>query len=78
MNKKICGVSLLGLKKKNKSGSKRPDHKYNMNVIFCLVVYVFVWVLWDINLWWLFNAKTIFIQINSSISNNSVLYKYIV
>ena len=32
----------------------------------------FVWVLWHINLCWLFNAKSIFIQINSSTSNNSI------
>ena len=31
-----------------------------------------VWVLWHINLWRLFNAKSIFIQTNSFISNNSV------
>ena len=39
-------------------------------------VCLFVRVLWHINLWRLFNAKSIFMQINSSISNNSVLYKY--
>ena len=33
---------------------------------------LFVWVLWRINLCRLFNAKFIFIQINSSTSNNSV------
>ena len=32
--------------------------------------------LWHIDLCRLFNAKSIFIQINSSISNNSVSYKY--
>ena len=37
---------------------------------------VFVWVLWHINLCRLFNAKSIFIQINSSISNNSVCQKH--
>ena len=31
-----------------------------------------VWVLWHINLCRLFNAKSIFIQIISSISNNLV------
>ena len=35
----------------------------------------FGWVLWHINNCWLFNAKSIFIHINSSISNNSVLRK---
>ena len=30
------------------------------------------WVLWHINICWLFNAKSIFMQIVSSISNNSV------
>ena len=35
-----------------------------------------VWVLWHINHCRLFNAKSIFIHINSSISNNSVWHKY--
>ena len=35
-------------------------------------VCLFVWVLWQINICRLFNDKSIFIQINSSISNNSV------
>ena len=30
------------------------------------------WILWHINLYSLFNAKSIFIQVISSISNNSV------
>ena len=34
------------------------------------------WVLWHIKLCRLFNAKSIFIQIISSISNNSVLHEY--
>ena len=34
------------------------------------------WVLWHINLCRLFNAKSIFIQIISSISNNSVKQEY--
>ena len=33
-------------------------------------------VLWHINLCWLFKAKSIFIRIISSISNNSVLHEY--
>ena len=33
---------------------------------------LFVWVLWHYNLFRLFSAKSIFIQINSSISNNSL------
>ena len=32
--------------------------------------------LWHINLWRLFNAKSIFIQIFSSVSNNSVQHKH--
>ena len=32
--------------------------------------------LWHINHCWLFNAKSVFIHINSSISNNSAQYKY--
>ena len=39
----------------------------------CLFVAFFVWILWYINLCRLFNAKSIFKQMNSSISNNSVL-----
>ena len=34
------------------------------------------WILWHINLCRLFNAKSIFIQIISSISNNSVQHEY--
>ena len=37
-----------------------------------LVVWLVVWVLWHIKLCRLFNTKAIFIQIVSSISNNSV------
>ena len=33
-------------------------------------------VLWYINYSWLFNAKSIFIHVCSSILQNSVLYKY--
>ena len=39
---------------------------------------LFVWVLWHINICRLFNAKSIFIQVNCSISNNSVFHKYTV
>ena len=39
---------------------------------FWLVGLLISWVLWHINLCRLFNAKSIFIQITSSISNNSV------
>ena len=35
-------------------------------------IWLVVWVLWPINLCWLFNDKSIFIQIISSILNNSV------
>ena len=35
-------------------------------------------VLWHINHWRLFNAKSIFIQIISSISNNSAYHEYTV
>ena len=40
-------------------------------IIYYLLFWV-VWVLCHINLWRLFNAKSVFIQMNSSISNNSV------
>ena len=36
------------------------------------------WFLWHIDLCWLFNAKSIFIQMNSSISNISVQHGYTV
>ena len=41
----------------------------NQHPILCWLV---VWVLWHVNLHRLFNARSIFIRINSSISNNSV------
>ena len=47
---------------------------------FCLVVWIYLvsfrLVLWHINNSRLFNAKSIFIHTNSSISNNSVNHKY--
>ena len=43
---------------------------------FCFIRLWFGLVLWHINLCRLFNAKSIFIHINSYVSNNSVLYKY--
>ena len=44
----------------------------------CIYQIYRIWLglfLWYINLWRLFNAKSIFIHINGSISNNSVYYK---
>ena len=46
-------------------------HTAVINVCFLICLLV-GWFLCHINLCWLFNAKSIFIQINSSISNNSV------
>ena len=43
-----------------------------------LIVRLVVWVLWHINRCKLFNAKSIFIRIISSISNNSVQHEYTV
>ena len=50
-----------------------------VNYHFCFLFFslkiqfsLFVWVLWHINLCRLFNAKFIFIQINSFISSNTV------
>ena len=48
------------------------DYYYYWLLVLDIYVCLFVWVLWHINLCWLFNAKSIFIQINSFISNNSV------
>ena len=44
--------------------------------VFLISNYIvwFVWVLWHINLCRLFNVQSVFIQINSSISNNSVVW----
>ena len=36
---------------------------------------MFVYIQWHLNLSWLFNAKSIFIQINSSISNSLIVKK---
>ena len=47
-------------------------------LIYNLFVCLFVWVLWHINFCWLFNAKSIFIQMNSSISNYTIQPKYTV
>ena len=47
---------------------RTPINISNIDQFVCL----FVWVLWHINFCRLFDAKLIFIQINSSISNNSV------
>ena len=44
----------------------------NVLKCFCLFVCLFVCVLWHIKLCRLFNEKSIFIHINSSISNKSV------
>ncbi len=57
-------------RKRKKEDIKLKESKIKTKY-FCL----FVWVLWHINLCRLFNAKSIFIQINSSISNNSVWQK---
>ena len=58
----------------------KPKHSITSEIIFVLHLMLmfdlFIWALWDINLCRLFNAKSIFIQINSSISNNSVQHKY--
>ena len=54
---------------RNWNGYNDALQKQNNASITWLLV---VWVLWHINLCRLFNAKSIFIKINSSISNNSV------
>ena len=46
-------------------------------IYICIYIYILVgwlvgWVLWHINLCWLFNTKWIFMQIVSSIENNSI------
>ena len=43
-----------------------------------LVGWLVGWISWRIYLSRVFNDKSIFIQINSSFSNNSVKHKYIV
>ena len=58
---------ILVIKSTLKSDVRFVPNWYNSGLFVCL----FVLVLWHINLSWLFNAKSIFIQINSSISNNA-------
>ena len=48
------------------------QHIFNTRKFIFLFFYLFVWVLWHINLCKFINTKSIFIQINISISNNSV------
>ena len=50
------------------------EHSFRQTLNMC-VESLFVWLLWHINLCRLFNAKSIFIQINTSISNNSIMHK---
>ena len=54
---------------------KKEDHSYQTRLS---VLSLFVWILCHINLCRLFNTKSIFVQINSFISNNSVLHNYAV
>ena len=54
------------------------EYWYDIEILWNIWCGLVVWVLWHINLWMLFNAKTIFIQINSSISNNSDKREYTV
>ena len=52
---------------------------YNYDEMIRYILQSFdLFVLWHINLCRLFNAKSIFIKINSSISNYSVEHKYTV
>ena len=51
---------------------------YKSAIPLYLVGWLVCWVLWHINLCRLFNAKSTFIQIISSISNNSVYHEYTV
>ena len=66
-------------KKKKKAPPQFLRNNYTKNVymniqwtLHWLVGLLVVWVLWHVNFCWLFNAKSIFIQIISSVSNNSV------
>ena len=53
-------------------------YQYISSWFFSEMDYLVGWVLWHINLSRLFNAKSIFIQIIYSISNNSVYHEYTV
>ena len=48
---------------------------YKLKATNMAVSWLVVWVLWHINVSRLFNAKSIFMQIVSFISNNSVLHE---
>ena len=70
----LLGVFLISLKRLDNAElfygnlTEYIERKKKTGLIYSL----FVWVLWYINLCRLFNTKSIFIQMNSSISNNSV------
>ena len=63
-------------RRKKKKGREKQEKESRKKEIEGLVW--FVWVLWHISLYWLFNAKSIFILINCSIWNNTVYHKYTV
>ena len=67
--KKTCWYNETGISFRIKSIT--VDRLVDINDMMTIII-LFVWVLWHINLCGLFNAKSIFIQINSSISNTSV------
>ena len=68
----FCGIStLVGYLIPNSVFSYIKSY-ISKRIIESLFVCLFVWVLWHIKICRLFNAKSIFIQISSSISNNSV------
>ena len=53
--------------------------KFAAYIYYLINRFIAVWfglVLWHINRCWLFNAKSIFIHINSFIQNNSAKYQY--
>ena len=67
-------VFLLLFSSMKKKLRKRSFDRKTGWLVGCLLA----WVLWHINLFRLFNVKSIFIQIINSISNNSVYHEYTV
>ena len=65
----VCARVCVRVRETERERERQADRQKDRQTKF---VHLFGWFLWHINFCRLFNAKSIFIQINSSISNNSV------